>query len=212
MGMSVDRSIGHSASVAGDLATQAVKLETADISDIMSATMRVTGVSDPENMTIYIQSFSKESDGTINNLGEAIYNASGEDDLPPFDEGTLGEELLSEDSGVVVARVRYAYKPLGLSTRKKADGKAWMPAELNFQETFLLKPRRSTEIEIVGPDTRVTCSGPYSEVSCSAGTTTSPGDSSLGGTGNPLVNVDGGNGTSTGGNTSGTSNGGDIDP
>ena len=173
LAMSVDRQVSHSASVAGDLATQAMQLDTDQIADIMSATMRVAGVRDAQNMTIELQSFSKDASGKITNLGTATYNDSGADKLPDFDVASLGNDLLSEDSGVVVARVRYPYKPLGLSSRKRrSDGKTWIDDEIDFVETFLLKPRRSTEIEIVGEDAVTTCTGPYTGVICSSSATT----------------------------------------
>ena len=167
VGMSVDRQVSHSASVAGDLATQATNLDEAQVADIMSATMRVAGVSDAQNMTIELQSFSMDDTGKITKLGTAIYNPSGEAALQAFDVQDLGSELLSSDSGVVVARVRYPYKPIGLSARKRQDnGQVWLPSELNFAETFLLKPRRSTTVEIGGKDMKTSCSGSYTSVTC----------------------------------------------
>ncbi len=166
MGMGVERQISHSASVAGDLATQVTELEIENVADIMAATMRVAGVRDMENLTISLESFSMEDNGDINNLGSAVYNTAGEGDLPAFDVNTLGPELLSADSGVVVARVRYPYSPMGLSRRENAEGKRWLPDELNFGDTFILKPRRSTEIEIVEADKKTTCTGRFDNITC----------------------------------------------
>ena len=85
-------------------------------------------------------------------------------DLPIFDAATLDTRILSSSSGVVVARVNYLYEPLKLR---------YLPSDFNLAEVFMLKPRKSANVEILDPSgsTSYTCdfSGSGGTPSCNPG-------------------------------------------
>jgi len=139
--ISVDRKISHSANVAGDLATQTEKISIAEMNEIMTATMLVMGIpSDKQNgVTIEIASYARDSGGAVIRKGLATLKGKNGIDLPTFNADDLDDRILSSSSGVVVARVNYIYEPLQLR---------YMPSEFNISEIFMLKPRKSANVDI----------------------------------------------------------------
>lgn len=136
--IAVDRQVSHSANVAGDLTTQVETVSADDMAEIMKATLLVMGI--PENnyprVKMEIESFARDSSGTLIKKGRATFNGP----FPTtFNADGLDERILSETSGVVVARVLYGYEPLKLR---------YMNSDFDLQETFMLKPRKSAFVDI----------------------------------------------------------------
>jgi len=146
--ISVDRQISHSANVAGDLATQSETVSAAEMSEIMTATMMVMGIGEgtkvdgakkKESITIEIASYARADDDSIIEKGKAVLKGTNGIDFPDFNAEKLDKRILSSSSGVVVARVNYVYEPLKLR---------YMPTDFSISEVFMLKPRKSINVEI----------------------------------------------------------------
>lgn len=167
--LSIDRQISQSASVAGDLATQTSKLETTDTADIVSAVLRVAGISNTSNYTLHLESFERDAGGTTTSLGSVVYNSSGSSWLKDVDPDGISNSMFDENSGIVIARVAYRYSPMGLkNTIDGSDKKEFLPSVVTLSETFMLKPRQSATIVVgAGTGTVITCTGSANNVSCS---------------------------------------------
>ena len=152
-----NRRVSHAANVAGDLTTQVASVNADGMADIMKAANLIVGATTNKvsNVKLELASFSKDAAGNIVPLGKASLN----DALPPFDASNLDDLILSETSGVVVARLSYDYEPLKLQ---------FFDTNIRFDETFLLKPRRSATVEFgtSGTPTDFSCSISNDEVSC----------------------------------------------
>ncbi|MEP3890899.1 MAG: TadE/TadG family type IV pilus assembly protein [Hellea sp.] len=162
--ITVDRQVSHSANVAGDLTTQSETVSADEMSEIMTATMLVMGIpaSEQGNVTIEIASYSRDADDNVVPMGTAVLNGP----FPvAFDASTLDSRILSNTSGVVVARVNYNYEPLKLR---------YMPSNFDLREVFMLKPRKSANVEIKDTDgsSSYTCSFSAGKPSCTTGGTT----------------------------------------
>ena len=109
------------------------------------------------DVKIELASFSRDPvSGAVIPLGKASLNGT----LPPFDASNLDDLILSDTSGVVVARLSFDYEPLKLR---------FLDTNITLRETFLLKPRRSAAVEFgtTGTPTDFTCSIANGDVSCS---------------------------------------------
>lgn len=164
--LSVERKISHSASVAGDLTTQVATLDASEAEDLVAAVVRVANISELQDYGVRIQSFERRRDGTIESAGVITYNSGAQE----YSQGDLSEDLLPRGSGIVVATVSYDYRPFGFS---KVSGpqrdRRFLPDSINLNETFLLKPRRSSVVQIgdADADTQFSCSGTSSGINCS---------------------------------------------
>ena len=150
--ISQDRKISHAANVAGDLATQVSEIKSADLDEIMTATLKTIDVDDVNNITLEIASYRLDASGNPELVGKATLNGAGVGRLKPFDPSTLDARILNENSGVVVSRISYAFEPLKLR---------YFDSTLNLRENFLLKPRRSSEVLIgdsIGAEVNCTAS------------------------------------------------------
>ena len=162
--ITVDRQVSHSANVAGDLTTQSETVSADEMSEIMTATMMVMGIpaSQQSNVIIEIASYARDEDDNIVPMGSAILNGP----FPvAFDASGLDTRILSSTSGVVVARVNYNYEPLKLR---------YMPSNFDLREVFMLKPRKSANVDIKDPSgsSSYTCSFSAGKPSCTTGGTT----------------------------------------
>jgi len=139
--ISVDRKISHSANVAGDLTTQAESVSVDELTEIMTATMLVMGIprDQQDGVTIEIASFARAADDSVIKKGKAVLKGANGIDFPEFNAVDLDDRILSSSSGVVVARVNYIYEPLKLR---------YMPTNFNIGEVFMLKPRKSANVDI----------------------------------------------------------------
>lgn len=155
----VDRRVSHSTNVAGDLVTQQPEVRDGNIEEVVSAALRVLGVSDISRVSMDIESFilpaaggAPESRGRIR-----VNNSAG--GFTNFDATALDKKILNENSGVVVTRLSYLYTPLKLK---------FFDTDFTLQETFMLKPRRSDAVQIQdGMGSLIDCTATsYSNVSC----------------------------------------------
>ena len=163
--ISVDRRISHATNVAGDLATHQPQLTLVTVEEVLSAALRVMDIPDVDQVSMDIESFilpavgeAPESQGRIRlNIANANF--------PSFAAASLHTNLVNENSGVVVTRVRYKYTPLEFR---------FFDSTVNLEETFLLKPRRSDSVQIQnGPGTVINCSAThFSNVSCTVAAST----------------------------------------
>jgi len=147
----VDRRISHTASVMGDLATQTADLPNVAVEEVFAASLRVLDINDLNNVTMELSSYEMDNQNPPQPrlIGTATFNAG--QTLPPFDPLNVDPRILNETSGVVVARIAYSYTPLKLR---------FTDANIELNETFLLKPRKSTRVPIgSNPDIPVNCSG-----------------------------------------------------
>ena len=133
--IAVDRDVTHATSVAGDLATQVIDLDRLDVVDVMTAALTVLSVNSNNLSDVTVELNSYEKSGTnITRIGYARMGPAISAGGPAtYDPSTLGNNLLSDTSGVVVARVNYKYKPTTLVFMKN----------VTLSETFILKPRKS---------------------------------------------------------------------
>jgi len=159
MAISADRKISHATNVAGDLATQVATITADEMSEIMTATTMVMGVPSKKLSSIQMEiaSFSRDAGGAVVPLGKASLNGA----FPTtFNADSLDDLILSDTSGVVVARVSYDYEPLKLQ---------FMPTNFKMKETFLLKPRRSANVDFDNGSgiTDYTCSFSGTKATCS---------------------------------------------
>jgi len=167
--LSADRRISHSASVAGDLATQVTSLSESDAEDLVSAVLHVADLRDNNNYILRLQSYYRRPNGNVASEGVIIYRNGSHGGLTQYDKNSLSTELLPIGGGIVVASVKHRYEPFGF---KKMDGdeagEGFLPTDIELEETFLLKPRRSATVTIgdVGTHVRIDCSGSVDNVSC----------------------------------------------
>lgn len=168
--LDINRSISHSASVAADLATQVTKLEEGDTEDLISATLQVANISDTSSYVLHMESFERDGSGNVVSLGEVYYNEGAKSALPSVDVSSLNTDMLDQNSGIVVARVAFNYSPMGFTkTTPGREGDSYLSGVVTLNETFLLKPRRSSVVEVgdaVG--TKISCTGSAKSVSCSS--------------------------------------------
>ena len=159
--ISADRRISHATNVAGDLTTQASTITAANMSEIMTATSLVMGVPSDKlsDITMEIASFSKDSSDNLVELGKATVGGPFPE---AFNADALDDLILSQVSGVVVARVSYNYEPLKLR---------FFDTNIRLKETFLLKPRKSATVVFNdgngGAITDYSCSFTGTKATCS---------------------------------------------
>lgn len=156
--IAIDRKVSHATNVAGDLATQVTELQTDDVKEVLVATLKVLAISDSQNVNIELASYDLDPSNNPRLLGRVNLN-SGSQPFKPFDPAALDGRILSQDSGIVVARIAYDFEPLQLR---------FFDSNVNLRETFMFKPRQSEKIQIgnnIGDQVTCTSSG-YDSVSC----------------------------------------------
>lgn len=136
--IAVDRDVTHATSVAGDLTTQVIDLDKDGVTDVMTAALTVLDVDSSNRSKVTVELNSYEKNGaTITRIGYARMGPAISAGGPAtYNPATLGNNLLSDTSGVVVARVNYKYRPNTLMFMKN----------VTLAETFILKPRKSLVI------------------------------------------------------------------
>jgi len=138
LGIMTDRNVSHATSVTADLATQLPTMNAVDLSDVMTATIAVMGVQAEKigEVTIELNSYQMESDGTINQVGYARLGPQISAGPATYDPAQLNAQMLNAQSGVVVARLNYKYKPVTLM----------FMSEFTMAETLVMKPRKSISV------------------------------------------------------------------
>lgn len=171
------RDISHSASVAGDLATQATSLNKSQIEDMVSAIVYTANLGDVSGYGFRLQSYERDSSGNIKSEGVINYTTADfgrgmdEDstDLAQFDSSLVGEDVMPNGTGVVVAYVRFQHKPFGFrSSSSSTESRSFLPSYVTMEETFLYKPRQSDVVVIgtAGEDNQFDCQGAPTNISC----------------------------------------------
>lgn len=167
--LNVERRVSHSASVAGDLATQVSSLNEQEAADLVSAVLHVSNLGADGNYILRLQSYYRRPNGNVSSEGVIIYRSGRSGGLRQYDKNSLSEDLLPINGGIVVASVKHVYQPFGFNRVGGEDeGKGFLPSSINLEETFLLKPRRSATVQIGegGTHTRITCTGTADNVRC----------------------------------------------
>jgi uncharacterized protein (UPF0333 family) len=167
--LNVERRVSHSASVAGDLATQVVYLDETAAEDLVSAVLHVANLGDNPNYILRLQSYYRRTNGNIESEGLIRYRSGSHGGLKRYDKNSISEELVPIGDGIVVAKVKHAYSPFGFSRiGGDSEGEGFLPDSIDIEETFLLKPRRSARVVIGEAETHVrfNCSGSADNVSC----------------------------------------------
>lgn len=155
--VAVNRTVSHSANVVGDLASQVTNIDKDDMQDVMTATLRVLEIAEPNSISIKIDSISRDAAGKDTMVGQATLNA-GAAALPAFNSSKVDKTLLNENSGIIVARVAYKYKPF--------NG-AFLDSTVTMSDTFILKPRRSNIVTFANQPNKVfTCKSSGTNVTC----------------------------------------------
>lgn len=152
-----DRNVAHTASVAGDLATQVSELDEEGIEDVMTAALTVINVPSHEvaRVSVELHSFVMRTDGskTVDRIGYARLGPEiTSSEMAPLEASDLSANMLNETSGAVVARVAYRYEPNTLK----------FVSNMVLTESFVLKPRKSLAVPFQ--------QGAVSEFTCSAKT------------------------------------------
>ena len=161
MVITADRNVAHATSVSGDLATQLPSMTGVDISDVMTATVAVMGISaqDLPDLTVELNSYQMMADGTVNRVGYARLGTGITKGGPAiYDPTGLNATMFNAQSGVVVARINHKYNPTTYQFMKN----------VTLSETFVLKPRKSISVPFdeagqtdficsAGSDLRVSC-------------------------------------------------------
>ncbi len=156
-----DKAVSHATNVAGDLATQVSSMDVDDMEDVFEATLATLVIKEDKisRVGIEILSFRLLPDGTREEIGNATLGGGVD---TPYDPNDIGERLLTVNSGVVVARIQYDYESVTFR---------FVDAFTNLDETFVLKPRASSDIPF-GPNGTAggfTCTAASSvNVSCTA--------------------------------------------
>lgn len=162
LGIMTDRNVSHAAAVSADLSTQLPTMSSLEISDVMTATLAVMGVQQSKlsEVTIELNSYQMETDGTINQVGYARLGPQISKGPANYDPTQLNAQMFNAQSGVVVARLNYKYQP---ATMMFMDN-------FTMTETLVMKPRKSISVTFdEGGMTSFTCSaGADMLVSCTA--------------------------------------------
>lgn len=162
LGIMTDRNVSHATSVTADLATQLPAMNALEISDVMTATIAVLGVDTASlnEVTIELNSYQMETNGTVNQVGYARLGPQISQGAATYDPSQLNAQMFNAQSGVVVARLNYKYKPATLMFMKN----------FTMAETLVMKPRKSISVPFdEGGSTRFTCmAGADRVVNCSA--------------------------------------------
>lgn len=162
LGIMTDRNVSHATSVTADLATQLPTLDATEISDVMTATLAVLGVESSKlnEVTIELNSYQMETNGSVNQVGYARLGPQISQGAANYDPAQLNAQMFNAQSGVVVARLNYKYKPATLM----------FMSDFTMAETLVMKPRKSISVPFdEGGSTRFTCmAGADRVVNCSA--------------------------------------------
>ena len=143
-----DRSVSHSASVMGDLATQVTTLDQAGVEDVLQAAVEVLDIGNPavwKNGDVKMQLVSLKINETTDKpewVGRATVG-SGFDDPAKW---KIDPRLLSATSGAMVARVEYNFGLLSHGTDTTVDENNFFGGYVTLKEDFILKPRLSIDV------------------------------------------------------------------
>jgi Flp pilus assembly protein TadG len=137
MAMMAERRAAHTASVVADLVAQEASVKTSEVSDIFNIGNSIMNPFPAAALGLRVSSITADAKGVTHvdwsqgNAGLAALTGGATVSVPP-------NFLVAGDS-VIMADVKYAYtSPLRMV----------LPNALNFNNTFYLKPRRSTTVAL----------------------------------------------------------------
>lgn len=155
MAMEADRNLSHAASLVGDLTAQDEVVTIDMIENYIYGALAVLDVDavEAENVGLELYAFevtNPASGGVARVITETGYAKFGQvvGGGVKFDSGTISENILTDTSGVVVARMRYDYVPKLFSASATKESELGFGAK-TFSETFILKPRRSPTVRLI---------------------------------------------------------------
>lgn len=158
IGLSVDRKVSHSASVAADMATQVTEIDAEIAAELFVAALQVSEINDPDNFTLHLESFTRDSSGDVVSLGSVWFNEGNLDTLEKVDVDDFDETIVSENAGIMVARVAYEYKPLGYNriqhqARREGgssitEGQGFLGKTVTLSEMIMFTPRESAKVTL----------------------------------------------------------------
>ncbi len=147
LAVDADRNLSHSASLIGDLTAQDEVVTMSMIEDYIYGALAVLDVDEEEAKRVGIELYAFEvttPDNPDTAVDERVIEETGYAKFGQtlaggvkFDADTIQDRILTDTSGVVVARMSYEYIP---KVTQNAVGTK------TFEETFILKPRRSATV------------------------------------------------------------------
>lgn len=156
LGLSVDRKVSHSASVAADMATQVTEIDAELAAELFVAALEVSEIDDPDNFTLHLESFTRNSSGDVVSLGAVWFNEGNLNTLESVNVGELDETMLSGENGLMIARVAYNYKPLGYNRIQHQakreggsgikEGRGFLDKTVTLSEVIMFTPRESKTV------------------------------------------------------------------
>ncbi len=149
LAVEADRNLSHAASLVGDLTAQDEVVTIGMIENYIYGAMAVLDIDadEADNIGLELYAFEVTTPDDPNTatdervIAETGYAKYGKaiDGGTKFDPSTIKDEILTDTSGVVVARMTYDYTAKITSSFVKVGNKT-------FEETFMLKPRRSAVV------------------------------------------------------------------
>lgn len=163
------RNVSHSASVLGDLVTRSTSLDADGLADTFQGAIEVLSISNTATLAADVEMELTSIIMTDSSTYEVVGYASTGGSWAPIKASSIDPRLLNEDSGAVIARVRYNYRMLSNSTadqQKNIDTTRFIDRDkdgVKLAEQFILNPRDSNGV----PFTEGTDNSSYS---CPIGT------------------------------------------
>ncbi len=145
-----DRNVAHATSVIGDLISQDETLELATVENYIYGALAILGVDSAEVEKVGIELYAFQvTTAAVGATPQVVEETGFVTFGPEFDNGThydsalIPPQILTLNSGVVVARISYTYTPQ--ITSKYVQEKV-------LRDTYFLKPRRSPVITFDNKD------------------------------------------------------------
>lgn len=164
LAVEADRNLSHAASLVGDLAAQDEVMTKTMVEDYIYGALAVLDVSAAEAADVGLELYAFEVETPASGTTARVITQTGFVTFGPafdggtaYDPSTIKDEILTDTSGVVVARMRYDYtSPI---TQKHIGTKT-------FEEVLTFKPRRSTSVRFDNENGNADVSQSYN-MSCS---------------------------------------------
>lgn len=139
-----DRNVSHAASVIGDLATLSDEITDEEIEDIFQAGAEILGITNPDAWNEVSMQLVSLSFGN----GPGDYQVEGIAQIGGgFDDAskqTYDPLILSNESGAMVARIRYNYYLNSYGSGAYNGEDNFFGGQTMLEEEYLLKPRAAT--------------------------------------------------------------------
>lgn len=147
LAVEADRNVSHATSLVGDLSAQDAVVTKSMIEDYIYGALAVLDVDAEQAEKVGLELYAFEvitPDNPSTTADERVIAETGFATFGPsfdggtkFDPSTIQDKILTDTSGVIVARMTYEYT-------SKITGD--VVGTKTFDETFMLKPRRSATV------------------------------------------------------------------